>query len=102
MRLNLDKMKTLLNYLLNKQWILSIVMCFFSEGNIEQIFIVRLRAEMLFWGHDTSQITDEEIKDGINKIGEIIAQCGFTTNEITNAMRAMANCTEHANKYLAH
>jgi len=37
-------MKTLLNYLLNKQWILSIVMCFLSEG----------RAELAFWVYEVS------------------------------------------------
>ena len=58
-------MKKLLNYLLNKQWILRIVMCFLSDGKKEQIYIARFRAELAFWGHDVSDMTDEEIKEGI-------------------------------------
>ncbi len=86
-------MKTLLNYLLNKQWILRIVMCFLSDGKNERIYIARFRAELAFWGHDVSDMTDEEIKEGISKMGEMVAKCGMTTKEVENAFRALANCT---------
>jgi hypothetical protein len=55
------------NYFLNKQYVLNIVMCFLSEEKKERIYIVRLRAELAFWGHDTSKMTDEEIKAGVKK-----------------------------------
>jgi len=86
-------MRVLLNYLLNKQWILLIAMRFLSEGKKEQIYIARLRAELAFWGHDVSDMTDEEIKEGILKMGEMIAKCGMTTKEVENAFRTLVNCT---------
>jgi hypothetical protein len=87
-------MKTLLNYLLNKQWILSIVMCFLSDGKKEQIYIARLRAELESWGYYTSDVTDKEIKDGIYKVSEVASRCGFTKQELAEVLKAMTNFTE--------
>ena len=80
------------NYLLSKRWVLFIVMCFLSEIKKEQIYIARFRAEFAFCGHDISDITDEEIKEGINKMGEMIVKCGMTTDEVSGSFKALANC----------
>jgi len=85
-------MKTLLNYLLNKRCILSIAMRFLSEGKKEQIYIARFRSELAFWGHGVSDMTDEEIKEGIKKMGEMVEACRMTTNEVAEAFKAVANC----------
>ena len=77
------------NYFLNKQWVLHIVMRFLSEGKKEQIYIARFRAELVFWGHDVSNMTDEEIKEGISKMGEMVSQCGMTTDEVAVAFKAL-------------
>lgn len=86
-------MKTLLNYLLNKQWILSIVMCFLSEGKKEQIYISRFRAELEFWGHDVSDMTDEEIKEGMKNVAKTIGSFGATKEEAAKALRVLGDCT---------
>ncbi len=83
-------MKQFLNYLLNKHWILRIVMCFLDNDKKEKIYIARFRAELAFWGHDTSKMTDEEIKKGIDKMGELISACSFTTEQIANGLKALA------------
>ncbi len=85
-------MKTFLNYLLNKQWVLSIVMRFLSDDKKERIYIARLRAELAYWGHDVSDMTDEEIKDGHLKVGEISKQCGVAAQELAKVLTAMKNC----------
>jgi hypothetical protein len=85
-------MKTFANYLLRKQWILFIVMRFLSVKKQERIVIAKFRAELAFFGHDTSNMTDVEIKEAMVKVGEMISKIGFTVEEITDAMRAMANC----------
>jgi len=82
-------MKRILNYLLNKQWILSIVMCFLSDGKKEQIYIARFRAELVFDGHDVSDMTDEEIKEGIKNIANKIGQFGATVEESAKAVRIL-------------
>ncbi len=87
-------MKTLLNYLLNKQWILSIVMCFLGVEKQERIVIAKFRAELAFFGHDTSNMTDEEIKEAIVEVGDMIGKIGFTTDEVAEALKALANCTQ--------
>lgn len=86
-------MKTFANYLLRKQWILRIVMRFLSVEKQERIVIAKFRAELAFFGYNTSNMTDEEITDSMVKVGEMISKIGFTTEEITDSMRAMANCT---------
>jgi len=88
-------MKRILNYLLNKQWILSIVMCFLSEGKKEQIYIARLRAEFIFFGHDISDMTDEEIKEGIKNIANKIGQFGATAEEAAKAFRVLSITVEN-------
>jgi len=85
-------MKTFANYLLRKQWILCIVMRFLSVEKQERIVIAKFRAELAFFGYDASDMTDDEIKEAMVKVGEMISKIGFTTEEITDAMRAMANC----------
>ena len=82
-------MKRFLNYLLNKQWILHIVMCFLSEEKKERISISRLRAELSLWGYDTSKMTDDEIKDGLMKVNEVSTQCGVTKKELAEVLKAM-------------
>ena len=82
-------MKTLLNYLLNKRWILSIIMCFLNEGVKEKIYIARLRSEFIFWGHD---VTDEEIKEGIKNVAKTIGSFGATAEEAEKAVRVLGNC----------
>lgn len=79
-------MKTLLNYFLNKQWILNIIMLFLNEGKKEKIYIQRIRAEFLFWGHDISSLTDEEIKEGLKNIANEMGSFGMTTKEASNAL----------------
>jgi hypothetical protein len=86
-------MKRFLNYLLNKQWILYVVMCFLSEEKKERIYIAKLRAELALWGYDTSEMTDDEIKDGLMKVNEVSIQCGVTKQELAEVLKAMANCT---------
>jgi len=81
-------MKTFANYLLRKQ----LVMRFLSVEKQERIVIAQFRSELAFFGHDTSDMTDEEIKEAMGKVGEMISKIGFTTEEITDAMRAMVNC----------
>ena len=85
-------MKTFANYLLNKKWILRIVMHFLSKEKQERIIIAEFRSELAFFGHDTSGMTDEEIKEAIVKVGNVISQIGFTVEEMADTMRVMARC----------
>ena len=82
-------MKRLLKYLLNKRWILSFVMLFLSESKKERIYIARFKAELSFFGCDVSDMTDEEIKEGMNRVGEMVSVCGMSTNEVEQAMASL-------------
>lgn len=74
------------NYFLSKQWVLSIVMLFLSDDKKEKIHIAKLRAELSFWGHDTSDMTDEEIKEGTKAVAEMMIKFGFTADELLSAI----------------
>ena len=85
-------MNRFLNYLLNKRYFLSFVMLFLSDSKKTQIYIARFKAELSSCGMDVSDMTDEEIIEGINRMGDMVAQCGMTTDEVTKAFKALANC----------
>jgi len=80
------------NHFLNKQYVLHIVMRFLSEGKQEKILIEKLRAHLAFFGHDTSNMTDEEVKQGVNRASELIRKTGLTADECANALSALGNC----------
>ena len=82
-------MKKLINYLLNKEWILNIVILFFSDYQKERIAIEKFRNELTLFGHDISDMTDEEIKEGITKVGDLMRRVGFTAIEAANALRGI-------------
>lgn len=84
-------MKQFLNYLLNKHFILRIVIKFLSKVKQERIYIARFRAEMLYWGHDMIDFTDEEIKKGIGAMSELVSSYGLTLDQTTEVLKRMAN-----------
>lgn len=64
-----------------------------SKMTTEQIYIAKLRAEFIFMGHDTSDMTDEEIKEGVKNVADKIGQFRATAEEAEKAFRALGNCT---------
>lgn len=82
-------MKTLANYLLNKQWILNIVMLFLSKEKQERILIAQVRGEFSFFGHDVSDMTDRDIKDMIIGVGKFMGETGLTMDEAIKASNAL-------------
>ncbi len=79
-------MKAILNYFLNISWVLSIVMLFLSEEKKEQILILQFRAHLLFFGYDTSGMTDQEIKDGVNYMHKGLSSVGLSVSECEAAL----------------
>jgi len=68
-------------------------MLFLSEEKKERIYIARLRADMEFFGHDMSEMTDEEIKKCINDSGKLLSKCGLTCYELKKSLQSMAKLT---------
>jgi hypothetical protein len=85
-------MKRFLNYLLNKQWILHIVMRFLSEKKKEKIAIESIRQNFILFGHDCSDMTDEEIKEGVKNVAKTIGSFGVTSEEAAKALRVLGDC----------
>lgn len=79
------------NYFLNKQWILKIVMRFLSEEKQQRILIAQLRGELSFFGCDTTNMTDEEIMEGVKEVGRIFGSFGLTVKEAGKAMRILGS-----------
>lgn len=82
-------MRNFLNYLLNIPWILSIVMLFLSEQTKERILIARLRCHFAFFGHDTSHMTDQEIKQGLLLVSKKLAYVGLSAKQAGEAFIKM-------------
>ncbi len=83
-------MKIFANYLLRKEWILRIVMYFLSEEKQERIIIAKIREEFILFGKDISDMSDDEIKEGIIKVGNVMSKLGFTVDEVGQTLHVMA------------
>ncbi len=57
----------------------------------EQLTLLRIRAHLLFFGHDTADLSDEQIIQGLTRVGEIISKCGVTTEEATARLSSVCN-----------
>ncbi|WP_438423111.1 hypothetical protein [Aquimarina macrocephali] len=80
-----------INYFLNKKWISRIVIRFLSEEKKERILIESMRDQLAFFGNDTTNITDEEIKEGIKRIPKAIGSFGATLEEAATASRVLSS-----------
>ena len=77
------------NYFLNKRWIFKIVMRFLSEEKQEKIWIEIIRQHFAIFGHDCSNMTDDEIKQGMSNIAKTIGSFGATAEEASKAMSVL-------------
>ena len=80
------------NHLPNKQWVLHIVMRFLSEEKKEKIAIESIRQNLMLFGHDCSDMTDEEIKEGMKNVAKTIGSFGATTEEAAKVLRVLGDC----------
>lgn len=83
-------MKLIINYLLNKKFFLNLITPFLSQEKQECIYIARFRAELSMSGIDTSQYTNEELKEGLKEFSSFIKKSGLTVKEVTDAMALAA------------
>ncbi|MCK5614358.1 hypothetical protein KAR91_71490 [Candidatus Pacearchaeota archaeon] len=53
--------------------------------------IESLKAHMLFFGCDISDMTDEEIEEGVIKTAEMFGKAGVTTKEAAEGLRRLSS-----------
>jgi len=53
--------------------------------------IARIRQDFLFFGYDISDFSDEEIKQGLNRLVTIIAHSGISVEEAANAFKLISS-----------
>jgi len=63
-----------------------------NEEKQEKILIEQLRSELAFFGHDTTNMSDEEIKQGVKYLAKVMGSFGVTANEAANSLRTLGNC----------
>lgn len=66
---------------LEKEWL--------TEEQQERLSIARLRAHLAFFGHDVSDMTDDEIKEGMINMGKLMSQTGLSLEEVERASVTM-------------
>lgn len=54
--------------------------------------IQSIREHARYFGYDLSDVTDEEIIEGVTKAGKIIASSGVSIDEAGRAFRRIAQC----------
>lgn len=68
----------------------NIAFLFLSDKQKERIYIEELRREFVFFGHDISDMTDEEVKQGVQNVADSIGRFGFTMEEAAHATKTLA------------
>jgi len=61
---------------------------FLTEAQYEKLMIYQLRNHLAFFGCDVSDLTDEQIKEGTDRMARVIAQAGIAAQEATDGLRA--------------
>lgn len=89
-------MKVFTSYLFRNKWFSKVIFSFLSKEKQERIIITRLREEFELFGLDTSDLSDEDIKEGMGKVGEVMSKIGFTMDEVGQALQGIAQIM---NKY---
>ena len=51
--------------------------------------IARIRCECAFWGHDLSELSDDEVEAGVMRLGKVVASAGLTVAEACEGIWAM-------------
>ncbi len=59
---------------------------FLDETGQERFYIAMLRAQLAFFGQDTSHMSDEDIKKGTLEAGRLIAITGVTCEEVHQSL----------------
>lgn len=52
--------------------------------------IARLRAHMAFFGYDVSNLSDEEIEEGVRSIAAKVSACGISAKEAAEGLQAVS------------
>lgn len=60
-----------------------------SKEEKERFELAQLRANFMFFGHDLSDMTDEEIKEGVKNVAKAFSNFGFETKEAAKAIEVM-------------
>lgn len=59
----------------------------------------RLRAELAFWGIDTSDVSDEDIERSVRALGEAIVAFGVTMEQAGRAFAEAVRSHRHSTVY---
>lgn len=83
-------MKKVLNYILNIPFIFKIVCSLLPEKKNDIIQMQIFRNNFMFFGLDLSNMTDDEIKENVCKVGKVFGDFGLTTNEAAKALKSLS------------
>ena len=62
----------------------------FTAEEIERkLTIAKIRSHLSFFGHDTSNMTDEEVEQGVTELGKAIGKTGITCEQAYENLAAM-------------
>ena len=51
-----------------------------------------IRKELMFWGVDTSDLSDDEIHSGMVKFARILSSLGLNSDQVENGLRITFSC----------
>jgi len=83
-------MKRVINWILNRRIIKPVVIACMNDKQKERYYMLQLRAHMAFFGCDVSDMTDDEIKEGYDRVSQLMQATSVTLEEAGEAMRLMS------------
>jgi len=82
-------MKKLINYILNQPIIFNFIIHFLSKEKQIKIYTHRIRNEMLLWGYDLSQTSDDQIIEGLTNFSKVLSKTGLSSNEAARSLKPL-------------
>ncbi len=64
-----------------------------TKTESENLTILEIRSSFRFLGFDTSEMSDDDIKKGIEKIGKVVVKVGLSKDEAIEVSNRMATHT---------
>ena len=61
--------------------------------------INNLRANMLFFGYDVSDMTDEEIETGVKKASELFGKAGVTSQQAADGLKMLSSAFQSPERF---
>ena len=67
-----------------------------TDEQKERVAIYRIRATLQSFGHDVSEMTDDDIRNGSRSMASVLSKAGLSVDEMGDLLRTFASLSKQA------